>query len=96
MSLDKQDEAPDYYEDDSAKEETPEPEPIPLVAAYAIPNGFQVTIADGINYITLAGIAWYLNQQAEVALSNAMFQRAQEEERKGQLTLPRSMRRHPN
>lgn len=73
-----------------------EPERIPFIVAYRIDNGFEIQIDSNANYITVAGIAWYLQQQAEIGLNNAMFLKAQEEERKQRLALPRQMRRHPN
>lgn len=53
----------------SDEPENNQPEPEPAVIVYVTDGGFTVHIAGDLNPMHLAGVAWYLEKQAERGLA---------------------------
>lgn len=49
------------------------------IAVNVFDTGFQINIDPNLNFITVAGIAWYLTKQAEIAMGNQLAMDAHEE-----------------
>ena len=62
-----------FLDDEDDTSEAPESEPVDetlWIAVGVSPTGFSLNVPETVNPITLAGVGWYLQQLAEVAVGN--------------------------
>jgi hypothetical protein len=68
-------------------EEPPTDDGALTIVIQITPNGFGVSIPDSLNPITLAGVAWYLEEMASVGLVNQARANAAAEAKKPNLVV---------